>query len=72
MFAFATACQYVQDRNSAILPYADETGLDMDSLINDAANLFSSDYKSYCYLFDALSEAFGLHKSSKVGGITRA
>lgn len=72
MFAFATACKYINDTIEASLPYAGENGLDMYSLINDAANLFSSNYKSYCYLSMALKEAFGLCKASKVGGITRA
>ena len=72
MFAFDTACKYINDTIEALLPYAGEDGLDMDSLVNDAANLFSSDYKSYCYLSMALAVAFGLHKPGKVGGITRA
>ena len=72
MFAFATACEYIDDTIEASLPYAGENGLDMYSLINDAANLFSSDYKSYCYLSQALREAYRLYKPGKVGGITRA
>lgn len=72
MFAFATACKYVNDTIKAELPYVGEDGLDMDMLINDAANIFSSDYKSYCYLSLALKEAFELRKPGKVGGITRA
>lgn len=72
MFAFATACKYINDTVKDLLPYAGEDGLDMDSLVNDAANIFSSDYKSYCYLSMALEEAFKLRKPGKVGGITRA
>lgn len=72
MFAFNTACKYINDTIKASLSYVGEDGLDMDCLINDAANIFSSDYKSYCYLSEALTEVFKLRKPDKVGDITRA